>query len=433
MSMSSSMNASVAGLKANANQLATTSDNIANSMTYGYKRVMTDFHAMVINSGAASYSAGGVRTTTMRLIDERGPLVATSNSTDLSMNGRGMFPVSSINNVRNGAANPPLMMTTTGSFYPDADGYLTTSDGLVLLGWPADANGTIPAFPRDTATGLQPVQVISGQVDGSPTTAVDLAVNLPATATASTAPGTPEQLTIEYFDNLGKSQTMTATFTPTIPAVGDSNTWTMQITDSASGGAVIGEYQLVFDDSRALGGTLQTVTTLAGGAYDPATGTIALTVAGGPIDFRIGVPGQPDGMTQLSGEFAPVRSSRNGSAVGLLTGVEVDARGFVYAIFDSGVSKLIYQVPAVDVPNPNGLRANSNQTFSVSNESGAFYLWNAGDGPTGDVVSYAREQSTVDIAQELTQLIQTQRAYSSNAKVIQTVDEMFQETTNIKR
>ena len=61
------------------------------------------------------------------------------------------------------------------------------------------------------------------------------------------------------------------------------------------------------------------------------------------------------------------------------------------------------------------------------------FLWDAGDGPTGSIEGFAREQSTTDIANELTQLIQTQRAYSSNAKIIQTVDEMLQETTNLKR
>ena len=60
-------------------------------------------------------------------------------------------------------------------------------------------------------------------------------------------------------------------------------------------------------------------------------------------------------------------------------------------------------------------------------------LWDAGDGPTGGIQGYSREGSNVDVASELTQLIQTQRAYSSNAKVIQTVDEMLQETTNLKR
>ena len=61
------------------------------------------------------------------------------------------------------------------------------------------------------------------------------------------------------------------------------------------------------------------------------------------------------------------------------------------------------------------------------------FLWDAGTGPTGGIEGFAREQSTTDIANELTQLIQTQRAYSSNAKIIQTVDEMLQETTNLKR
>jgi flagellar hook protein FlgE len=73
------------------------------------------------------------------------------------------------------------------------------------------------------------------------------------------------------------------------------------------------------------------------------------------------------------------------------------------------------------------------QTYIPSPESGTYFLWDAGEGPTGDVVSYAREESTTDVATELTSMIQTQRAYSSNAKVIQTVDEMLQETTNIKR
>jgi flagellar hook protein FlgE len=61
------------------------------------------------------------------------------------------------------------------------------------------------------------------------------------------------------------------------------------------------------------------------------------------------------------------------------------------------------------------------------------FLWDAGSGPTGGIEGFALEQSTTDIATELTQLIQTQRAYSSNAKIIQTVDEMLQETTNLKR
>ena len=76
----------------------------------------------------------------------------------------------------------------------------------------------------------------------------------------------------------------------------------------------------------------------------------------------------------------------------------------------------------IDLPNPNGLIAQDNQTYRTSNESVTFFLWDAADGPTGDIVGYALEESATDVAGELTQLIQTQRAYSSNARVIQTVE-----------
>jgi flagellar hook protein FlgE len=93
MTISSSLNAGVAGLNANANRLATISDNIANSATFGYKRAQTDFHSVVIHGNSnTSYSAGGVRTTNFRLIDDRGPLIATTNSTDLAIDGRGFLP-----------------------------------------------------------------------------------------------------------------------------------------------------------------------------------------------------------------------------------------------------------------------------------------------------------------------------------------------------
>jgi flagellar hook protein FlgE len=433
MSISSSMNASVAGLSANAAQLATISDNIANSSTFGYKRVETDFNSMVFGDNESTYTAGGVYASNIRLIDERGPLVTSSNATDIAILGRGMLPVTTMQDATSGNPSPDLLLTTTGSFYPDRNGYLTTTSGNVLLGWPANDAGTIPTFPRDTTTGLEPVQIRANQIDGTPTTEVELAANLPATSTVAGATAGPEVMSIEYFDNLGKSETLSVTFTPTVPATGASNQWTMVITDSASAGAVIGEYVLTFDATQANGGTLLSVATTTGGAYDPLTGSFQVNVNGGPMTFGIGLPGQSDGMTQLSDDFIPVQTNKNGAPVGSLARVEIDGKGLVYAIYDNGQSKVLYQVPVVDVPNPNGLQANSNQTFTVSVESGPFFLWDAGDGPTGAMQGYAREGSTVDVAAELTQLIQTQRAYSSNAKVIQTVDEMLQETTNLKR
>lgn len=434
MTISSSLNAGVAGLTANANRLSTIADNIANSSTYGYKRASADFHSMVIHGNSrVSYSAGGVRVTNMRLIDERGPLIATSNPTDLAIDGRGFIPVTTIGAISGQDQAYPISLATTGSFRPDANGILRTETGQVLMGWPANPDGTMNSYPRDTMASLQPVRINANQYVGNPTSEMKLGINLPATASMAGASGTPYDLAVEYFGNLGTSESLDFKFTPIIPANGASNSWNVTISDSASAGAVVGEYTLNFDSSQSTGGTLASVSTISGGDYDPANGTIALTLGGGVINLNIGKPGEPNGMTQLSATFAPVSITKNGSPVASLTSVEVDEKGSLFAIYDQGFSRRIYQIPVIDVPNPNGLIALNDQTYQVSPDSGPFYLWDAGDGPTGAIIGFSREESSTDVAAELTQLIQTQRAYSSNAKVIQTVDEMLQETTNIKR
>lgn len=436
MTISSSLNAGVAGLQANATRLATISDNIANSSTYGYKRVDADFHSLVISSQGGTYSAGGVRATSHRLIDERGPLVSTANATDLAVRGRGFLPVSQATDVEVANGDTQMFLTTTGSFRTDAEGYLRTSSGLVLLGWPAQPDGSIPSFPRDTADGLVPVQINVNQFSGEPTTSMTLGVNLPATETDAGADGDTQELSVEYYDNLGTSENINIVFTPTVPGTGSSNEWTLTMTDSASPGVTIGEYTVTFADNRTAGGTMATVTQAVGapgGTYDPATGRIIVDVAGGPIEIDIGRIGDSDGITQLSDNFAPVSISKDGSPVGNMTSVEVDPNGYVYAYFDTGITRTIYQVPLVDLPNPNGMVALDQQIYQPSVESGSFFLWDASDGPTGDIVAFSLEESATDVAGELTSMIQTQRAYSSNAKVIQTVDEMLQETTNIKR
>ena len=438
MSMSSAMNAGVAGLAAHSTKLATISDNIANSGTNGYKRMETEFDSIVLNQHRASghYAAGGVRTTTKRIVTEDGALITTTNPLDLSIDGRGMLPVTSAVDLDNNFETLPMMMTRTGSFRPDDSGILRTASGLVLLGWPAQSDGTVPIMPRDTMGTLEPIQLSPSQTVGDPTTRISMGITLPAAHTRPDATGDSLPLKIEYFGNLGTSESLSMTFIPeTGNPIGMSNTWVMEVRDSASDPAnnLIGSYRIQFDDSQANGGSIADVEVLSGGAYDAASGTLNLQVAGGPLSLVIGSPGATTGMRQLSAIFSPAPISKNGSPVGNLVTVEVDEDGFLRATYDTGFVKTLYQIPLVDVPNPDGLLALDAQTFKISPESGSLFMWDAGDGPTGAVMGYALEASTTDIAYELTQMITTQRAYSSNAKVIQTVDEMLQETTNIKR
>lgn len=433
MTISSSLSAGVAGLNANAARLASISDNIANSATYGYKRNTTEFHSMVVGSAnPGKYSAGGVRTTSLRLIDERGPLVRTENATDLSVDGRGFLPVTTLASLGSDGTAAKMQLMTTGSFRPNAGGYLATDSGHVLMGWPAAADGSIATQTREAMTGLQPIKLNMNHFTANPTTVMGLSVNLPASATEAGATGGTQEVAMEYFDNLSLSRTLTFTYTPTFPATGASNTWTVSVHDSASD-SVVGEYRMTFEDSQTGGGLLASVTTVSGGAYDAATGAMRLALASGPISLHVGKPGQLDGMTQLSSSFSPGTQTKNGTPVASMVSVEFDQDGNLYGVYDQGFTRKLYQVPVADVRNPNGLTAAGAQTYEVSMTSGGFYLWDAGDGPAGTLSPYSREESATDVANELTQLIQTQRAYSSNAKIIQTVDEMLQETTNLKR
>ena len=187
MGISSSMNAGVSGLNANANKLATISDNIANSQTYGYKRADIDFSSMTISDskspntvgGGRWFTAGGVQTQAIWDVTDKGALTTTSNATDLAITGRGFLPVTDLAAVGSTSGETPFMLTTTGSFDTNAQGYLTTTSGLALLGWPADASGTVAEQARDTATALEPVRVNISSVAVQPTTEIALNVNLP--------------------------------------------------------------------------------------------------------------------------------------------------------------------------------------------------------------------------------------------------------------
>ena len=134
MSLSSSLNAGVAGLSVNATRLAVISDNIANSSTNGYRRADVDFASLVTPTTANAYSAGGVTVATFRDVVSAGALLGTGNATDISVSGRGMLPVTLAASVDSPATERPFQMTATGAFTRDEDGYLVTRSGLVLVG-----------------------------------------------------------------------------------------------------------------------------------------------------------------------------------------------------------------------------------------------------------------------------------------------------------
>ena len=435
MKISSSINAGITGLQAQSSKLAAISDNLANSQTNGFKRVDTEFSALVARGSNVLYQAGGVRPQSFRDVSDNGPLLGTDNPLDIAISDGGFLPVTDTGAIEAGVNNLPFKLASTGRFRPNDEGFLTTGSGLTLLGWAANPDGSIPANGRTDSSALVPIRIDDSKIEAQPTTEMTISFNLPKTETEVGASGDTLSLDFGYFDNFGTGEVLTFEFTPTIPGAGASNEWSVAIIDSGTAGASnpIAEFTLTFNSDQASGGTLNALTGLTGGAYDSGTGILSITTASGPMTIDLGTPGEDGRLTQIAADLRPTTVSKNGTAPSDMTGVSIDENGYVIAQFESGATQVLYQVPLVDVPNPDGLQPLDGQTFAVSADSGDFYLWDANTGPVGSTVGYALEQSTVDIAQELTSLIQTQRAYSSNAKIIQTVDEMLQETTNLKR
>jgi flagellar hook protein FlgE len=447
MGLSSSLSASVSGLEANATRLSTISDNISNSNTIGYKQASTEFGALVMGTNTANiYNAGGVETYIKRDISEHGLLSKTSNALDIAMDGTGFFPVTIIADANNyNAGSAPVHFSTTGSFSENKDGFLKNTQGQYLLGWPLDAAGkTVPNVSRTTTSDLEPVNTQIIQFTVSPTTRVELQGNLPAdyTETGSTSAGTVITKSIPYVDKLGNKHNLTATFTPTVGSavVGTDTvtTWTVAVTDGASTpAATIGSFNMRFDEQ----GMIYDLPTITTGSYTAATGQYSMTTADGAnIDMYIGLIGeQKKGLTQFAKSSTAsstndiITASADGAELSQLNHAEIDEKGVVYAIFDNQQKRAIFQIPVATVENPNKMQTLTGQSYAVTAESGDFTFRDAGQESIGKTMGYSLERSTVEVAKQLTDLIETQRAYSSNAKVIQTVDEMFQETTSIKR
>jgi flagellar hook protein FlgE len=428
MSILSAMYAAVTGLGAQSTKLSAISDNIANSSTTGYKRVEVEFSSMVTEQiSRRSYSAGGAAGNVRRLIDRQGLLQATSSATDIAINGAGFFVVSDAP-----GADPLqdlMALTRAGSFTTDDQGFLRNAAGYYLMGWQLNPDGTTvnPSPARDAFTGLEAVNISGINFTGAPTTEMTFAGNLPAQLADGT-PGTPIQTDIEYFSDLGNSYSLTLEWTPS--ADGVANHWGLRIFDSQTGGGTTPIYDQIieFNASGPNAGTPSVIPGLT-------NGVLPLSVNGGVqgLDLNIGVVDAAGGITQFAGEYVPTKITKNGALFGVVSRVEVDDSGIVTAIFNNGARRPIYQIPIAVVQNPNGLTARDGTAFEQSRDSGSLYLWDAGVGPAGRTSGESLERSNVDIAEELTSMIETQRAYSTNAKVVQTSDEMLEELTRLKR
>ena len=151
------------------------------------------------------------------------------------------------------------------------------------------------------------------------------------------------------------------------------------------------------------------------------------------INLYIGDANTANGLTQLAGKFTTNYVNQDGAKFGNYAGVSVSEEGIVTAIFDNGETRAIAQIPLATFVDVNSLEALSGNAYIETTASGNASLCTAGQGGAGVIASSALEESTVDIAEEFTDMITTQRAYSAASKIITTADAMLEELLTIKR
>ena len=171
--------------------------------------------------------------------------------------------------------------------------------------------------------------------------------------------------------------------------------------------------------------------------FDPANK--GLLAAGSPKEITLDVPGGAtltvdlSEMTQLDYSFTVQKGDVNGNAPSAVTDVVISEDGTIFAKQENGELKPLYRIALANVSSPDMLQPLAGNVYQQGVDSGVITTGFAGSGGFGQIVSGALESSNVDIAEELTELIQKQRAFSSNAKIITTADEMLDETVRLKR
>lgn len=444
MSLFGAMNTAISGLTAQSSAFSNISDNVANSQTVGYKRVDTSFMDYLTTSNATQNDSGAVVAAPEYVNNVQGTITQTDNPLGLAIAGQGFFAVSQQNGEIN---NLPTFgqqqyYTRAGDFQMDKNGYLVNSAGEFLNGWPVNAlTGVV------NQNQLSPIQVTQTVYQPVATSAATLSANLPATpATGTATPTSPISSDIDVYDALGTMHTVTLNWVQTA-----QDQWSVEVNSpddqtQADRGTADVNFGPTTSGNPVPSGTIGSL------AADPAdAGTIVASpyVAGTAatvsfntdfgsgaqtITINLGTYGQTNGVTQYAGSTYNLRGlTQNGVPPGAFSSVTTQTNGDVIVNYDNGQSRTIAQVPVVTFNAPDQLQRQNGQAFTASSQSGTPLAEAAGTNGAGNLVTQSVESSNVDIATEFSNLIVAQQAYSANAKLVTTANQMLQQTIDMKQ
>jgi flagellar hook protein FlgE len=430
-----SFNTSLSGITAANADLNVTANNIANVNTTGFKESRAEFADLFsyTSYGLARNAIGtGVKVSNVAQQFAQGNIDPTGRSLDLAIEGEGFFTVN-----KNGST----LYTRAGNFQTDNQGYVVTPDGARLQVFAPNANGNGFDVGR-----LSDVQLLTTDSPPKATTSVSLMVTLPGNAEppllTTFDPSEPSSYNassggVTVYDSLGVAHVQTSYFVKTA----NPNEWAVYNYidgEPANPGSVPSDPNAV-PPTPAVPGTATLMTFNSSGALESIDG---VTPTNGDIAMEPFVPGTGAatvnvtlnlaGSTQYGSNFALRDVRQDGYAAGKLTEINVSEDGVVFARYTNGDDKSLGQVALTKFINPQGLQPQGNNMWAATYSSGSPRTGAPDTSDFGQIASGALESSTVDLTEQLVNMIVAQRNFQANAQMISTQDQATQTVLNIR-
>ncbi len=459
-----SFNIALSGVAAAQKDLDTTANNIANVNTVGFKESRAEFgdvFAASLLSGGRTKVGDGVLTNEVAQQFSQGSLQFTNNALDLAITGNGFFATVPEQTSRD------FSFTRAGQFKLDDDNFVVNSSGDNLLGFPVNADGTSSSVALSTAA---PVRVPDSSGSPTPTSSVDMRMNLPAGVAGVDPllfnPADPltfnASTSVTIYDSLGDSHVMTYYF---MKDIANTNEWVatvevdnvpISVTDDTGTGTAgasaantvgttfsapgVPAFRMIFSPGGDFNGIQNSQGTLQ------PTGDVITMPLGNPpitngaattqqitIDFALDAANAtPDEPTQFASNFEVTSLEQNGLPVGRLTGIDIGPDGLVRATFSNGTSTPITRVALVRFANEQGLTQAGNTQWKESILSGEALAGEATTGTFGNVNSSALEQANVNLTTELIDMIIAQRNFQANSRALEVNNTLNQTVLNIR-
>lgn len=463
--MMRSLYAGVSGMQNHQTRLDVIGNNVANVNTTGFKRGRVNFQDMISQqmSGAASPTTevGGVNPkevglgVTVAAIDTvftQGNLQTTGVSTDIAIQGNGFFVM------KNGEES---FYTRAGAFSLDSEGTLVNpANGMRVQGWMADEiNGQVVL---QTAGSTEDLIIPVGSKDPAKATEnVNFACNLNKNTPEILEGASPEDIARgtwsteqKIYDSFGNEHMLNVSFTR---VVGNPNQWQATVVidpDMAEESQTrVGlnttdgqenTFLINFDNT----GTLQSVTDSAGNLTNPE-GQIVLQTSfnviganpdedGNPtrqtLNINLGTIGsQKNTITQSASSSSTKAFYQDGYTMGYLDNFKIDSSGIITGVYSNGTNRTIGQIALATFANQGGLEKAGDNTYIESNNSGMANIGTSGIAGKGSMLAGALEMSNVDLTEQFTDMIVTQRGFQASSKTIQTADTLLDTVMNLKR